>query len=83
MDEILTTEQAVNELTHCMLTEVVKLYIDNRWSFAELDLIVSEFRGIMTMTAPERISRRNVQEMNDGLRPLWTSIVESIRSSHT
>lgn len=78
----ITTIEAVNELTHSMLTEVIKIYIDNNWSFAELDLVVGEFKDLMIRNAPANLTRQHVEFMKEHLRPIWTDIVDSIRSSY-
>lgn len=80
MSQPISAEEAVNELTHQMLTEVIRIYIDNRWSFQDLDMIVGDFRELMMRNAPEHITRAHVEIMKDSLRPMWDEIVESIRS---
>lgn len=82
MDQPLTPEEAVNELTHQMLTEVIKLYIENNWSYRDLDMIVGEFKDVMIRTAPEYITRNHIAQMKDAMRPVWLDIVESIRSQY-
>lgn len=79
--DILTTEQAVDLLTICMLTDVVKLYIENKWSFAELDFIIRDFRDIMIFSAPDEITRGDVDVLNGRLKGIWREMVESIRST--
>lgn len=76
-DEV-DTVQAVNELTCELLAEVIPLYVEHRWSLAELDAVIHDFTRLMICSAPERIVRADLDELKKRLRPIWKDMLSSV-----
>lgn len=76
-DEV-DTVQAVNELTCELLAEVIPIYVERRWSLAELDAVIHDFTRLMIANAPERIVRADLNELKQRLRPIWKDLMASV-----
>jgi hypothetical protein len=77
LDEV-DTVQAVNELTCELLAEVIPVYVERRWSLAELDPVIHDFTRLMIANAPERIVRADLNELKSRLRPIWKDLLSSV-----
>lgn len=76
-DEV-DTVQAVNELTCELLAEVIPVYVENRWSLSELDIVIGDFTSLMIANAPAKIVRANLDELKNRLRPIWKDLMASV-----
>jgi hypothetical protein len=78
--EEVDTVQAVNELTCELLAEVLPIYIERRWSLAELDPVIADFTELMIVNAPSRIIRAELDDLKARLRPIWKDMMASLHN---
>ena len=80
--EVIDTVDAVNELTCELLCEVIPVYIEHRWSLAELDAVVGDFTSLMIANAPPRIIRSDLDQLKGRLRPIWRDMMSSLHPKY-